>query len=350
MTEKPVLLDGYARRVTQQTAPIELVRAAVAFGLRAGFDVNQILESADVSPMLLADGRSRVTEDQIARVVQGLWRSTDDELFGLGATPLPRGSFRLLCFGMLSAGTLGIALERLEGFVEAMPALPPVRLQVVDDTARIVVALPPRHDPEGLFSTMGLVVVHRVVSWAIGRPVPLTRVRLPRSGPLGAETYRMLWGRAAEVDTGEAVLELPGALLHAPIVRDDQELEAFVASMPSGLLRRPVGEVTTGDQVRRIFEHGLRTQAMPSADEVARQLAVSAQTLRRKLGEEGTSAREIREELLRDAAVTSLVQGEESVADLSDRLGFSEPSAFTRAFRRWTGSTPGAYRRGDEDA
>jgi AraC-like DNA-binding protein len=66
--------------------------------------------------------------------------------------------------------------------------------------------------------------------------------------------------------------------------------------------------------------------------------------MRRLLREEGTSVTRIREDLLRDAAITSLVRGEETVTQLSERLGFSEPSAFHRAFRRWTGSAPGAYR------
>lgn len=52
---------------------------------------------------------------------------------------------------------------------------------------------------------------------------------------------------------------------------------------------------------------------------------------------------QIREELLRDEAIASLVRGEESIEALSNRLGFSEPSAFRRAFRRWTGNPPRAY-------
>jgi AraC-like DNA-binding protein len=79
-------------------------------------------------------------------------------------------------------------------------------------------------------------------------------------------------------------------------------------------------------------------------DDVAKRLTVSAQHLRRLLRDEGTSFREIREEILRDEAISSLVRGGETVEELSDRLGFSEPSAFRRAFRRWTGNPPGSYR------
>jgi AraC-like DNA-binding protein len=83
-----------------------------------------------------------------------------------------------------------------------------------------------------------------------------------------------------------------------------------------------------------------------TVDDVAKRLAVSAQHLRRLLRDEGTSFREIKEEILRDEAIASLVRGGETVEELSDRLGFSEPSAFRRAFRRWTGNPPGSYRAG----
>jgi AraC-like DNA-binding protein len=95
--------------------------------------------------------------------------------------------------------------------------------------------------------------------------------------------------------------------------------------------------------VRRILARGLHSDWPPSA-EVAARLAVSLQHLRRRLRDEGTSITRIREDIIRDAAIASLVRGEESVHELSARLGFSEPSAFRRAFRRWTGSPPGAYR------
>ena len=85
-------------------------------------------------------------------------------------------------------------------------------------------------------------------------------------------------------------------------------------------------------------------------EDIAKRLNVSAQHLRRLLREEGTSFREIKEEILRDEAIASLVRGRETVEALSDRLGFSEPSAFRRAFRRWTGSPPGSYRPDAADA
>ncbi|HEX4904763.1 MAG TPA: helix-turn-helix transcriptional regulator [Acidimicrobiales bacterium] len=102
--------------------------------------------------------------------------------------------------------------------------------------------------------------------------------------------------------------------------------------------------------MRRYVETAIASGTWPDARDAATRLTMSPQTLRRRLAEEGTSFRAISDDVRRDVAVTSLVDGTESIADLSARLGFSEPSAFTRAFRRWTGDAPSAYRRdGAED-
>jgi AraC-like DNA-binding protein len=102
---------------------------------------------------------------------------------------------------------------------------------------------------------------------------------------------------------------------------------------------------SAAEQVRRILELGLGGD-WPSSEQVAARLSVSLQHLRRRLREEGTSFGQIREQILKDAAIASLTRGDEPVSELSARLGFSEPSAFRRAFRRWTGRPPGAYRPG----
>ncbi|CNG70621.1 HTH-type transcriptional regulator [Mycobacterium tuberculosis] len=101
---------------------------------------------------------------------------------------------------------------------------------------------------------------------------------------------------------------------------------------------------STADQVRRILARGLSGH-WPVPDDIAARLNMSTQHLRRLLRAEHTSIGQLKEHLLREAAVASLARGEESVEELARRLGFSEASAFRRAFRRWTGQPPGAYRR-----
>ena len=82
-------------------------------------------------------------------------------------------------------------------------------------------------------------------------------------------------------------------------------------------------------------------------ESVASQLHISPQTLRRHLREEGSSFQLLKDQLRRDLAIYHLGRHDLPLQDIAEQLGFSEPSAFHRAFKKWTGLTPGAYRAQD---
>ncbi|MEN0065490.1 MAG: helix-turn-helix domain-containing protein [Myxococcota bacterium] len=102
-------------------------------------------------------------------------------------------------------------------------------------------------------------------------------------------------------------------------------------------------DVSLAEQVRRLLWAG---QPVPDRDPVARMLAMSPRTLARRLGEEGTSFRAIRNEVRQQRAQRSLGTPERQVSEVADELGFSDVTAFSRAFRSWTGLTPTEFRRG----
>jgi AraC-like DNA-binding protein len=166
---------------------------------------------------------------------------------------------------------------------------------------------------------------------------------MPFSEPAYRDDYRIVFGRVPVFDTEGAAFTLDSALLDAPVVRDERDLAGYLRDSPADLFATRDYASTPADQVHKILERGLRGP-WPAPEQIAARLRVSPQHLRRLLREQGTSITAIKEEILRDAAITSLVQGTEPVDHLAARLGFSEASAFRRAFRRWTGSPPGAYR------
>jgi len=82
----------------------------------------------------------------------------------------------------------------------------------------------------------------------------------------------------------------------------------------------------------------------PSAEQVAKTLNMSVSTLRRRLLEEGTTYQKIKDECRRKSAINYMNSPELSINDVAGLMGFDEPSAFFRSFKRWTGMTPGEYR------
>lgn len=89
------------------------------------------------------------------------------------------------------------------------------------------------------------------------------------------------------------------------------------------------------------------SQELPSAEEVAYRLHMSVSTLRRRLLEEDTSYQKIKDECRKVAALNYMNSPQLSISDVAGLMGFDEPSAFFRSFKKWTGMTPGEYRRSD---
>lgn len=299
-----------------------------------------MLGEAGISPDLLSEGRSRVTIEQTVQVVQRLWRATDDELLGLGLRPMPRGTLRLVCFGLVGAPTLGVAVRRFESFRRSLPGLP--RLTLIEREGEARVSFEMTGQTPGIVIDTMLTITHRFMAWLIGGRLRLRRVEVPYPNDPEVDDYDVVFGAPVVFSAAAPTLVFDAALLDHPIDRGEDELQAFLRNAPSGVLGPRDYSISLAARVRHILQRGLDGD-WPGADDIAAELAMSPPTLRRKLREEHTSLREIREQILRDAAIASLVRGDETVSALARRLGFSEASAFSRAFRRWTGSAPGSY-------
>lgn len=326
-----------------RTIPVRFLRAATSTATLRGVDLQEWMDELGIDPVLLFDDRSRITLEQAARLVRAVWKLTGDELAGLGPTPAPLGTFRMICLGVISSPDMGTALGRFHDFCRIVPSMPSFTVETGPTTTRVVYDIDPEHDPAGFITDMMMSISVRLFSWLAGTRLPIEAVELPHPLPEDAEDYDLVFGSRVTFDKPAPALEFNNEMLTLPVVRTEAELEEWLRNSPSDLLMLRDYGTTTADQVRRIFERGLRGP-WPTPDEAAAKLSMSTQNMRRLLREEGTSVTKIKEEILRDAAVTALVRGDETVAELAERLGFSEPSAFHRAFRRWTGSAPGAYR------
>jgi AraC-like DNA-binding protein len=119
-----------------------------------------------------------------------------------------------------------------------------------------------------------------------------------------------------------------------------------------GVLRqhaeRLLAELAQGDGlVERVRAQVLATlkDGPVAAEDVAAQMGVTRRTLTRRLAQHGTSFTALLEEVRRQAATHYLRNTDHSIEDVAFLLGFSESSPFVRAFKRWTGLAPAAYRR-----
>jgi AraC-like DNA-binding protein len=137
---------------------------------------------------------------------------------------------------------------------------------------------------------------------------------------------------------------LRAASLATPMRHADVGLAKSFAARAKRMLAERASTDDVVVRVRRVVTQQLETGAV-SMSAVARQLAASVSTLRRRLAEQGTTFRRVTEDVRRDLAESELRRGSRSCSEVASKLGFADVAAFHRAFRRWTGLAPTAYRR-----
>lgn len=322
---------------------IFFVRSTLAVARKNGLDDRVVLSEARISPELVRVDSARVTAEQATDLMQSVWRLSGDELLGLAPKPVPLGTFEMICLALIHSRDLRSAVTRMLKFMALSTGIGTMRLREGDGVATIDIRPAAGQITEAIVVEVLIALVQRFSAWLIGRRIPLLALDLPFSRPSHDPDYDSVFGRTPRFDKPWASLAFDARFLEAPVVRDEPDLSEFLKNSPADLLFRRDYGTSVSYKVRKILERA-EPNRLEAADDVAGRLAVSTQHMRRLLHHEGTSFRRLREEILRDTAITSLVSGKETVEELSVRLGFSESSAFRRAFTRWTGSSVGAYR------
>jgi len=131
--------------------------------------------------------------------------------------------------------------------------------------------------------------------------------------------------------------------LDLPVLQTPENTPAFIKILPYFMTLSRVDDSLSG-KIRRMLQSAENIDAL-SLKNFADLLNTSQDTVRRHLNKEGSSYTEIKESVRRDMAVYHLQRKDTSIGEIAYLLGFSEPSAFNRAFKNWTGATPGDYRR-----
>ena len=167
---------------------------------------------------------------------------------------------------------------------------------------------------------------------------------MPYPRPPEAEHYARVFGCPVQWggETGRIVWR--NADLHAPFQTADPLMHAMLRAQCDRQIALLQAD-TIGLAARASAHIAAHIESLPAAVATASALGISERSLRRKLAAEGCSYQQLLDEVRLDKARELLADGRLGVEAIAQRLGYSEPAAFIRAFRRWTGSSPAAWRR-----
>ncbi|MFQ8433610.1 AraC family transcriptional regulator [Amaricoccus sp. W119] len=299
------------------------------------------------APLLVAAGlpdppRGPVTSEEYGRLWRVMAEVAEVEFFGLAARPMRPGSFALMCHAALHARPLERALRRALRFLDVVLDDPRGVLRVRNGEAVIVLTDAGAPRPAFAYRTYWLILMG-LACWLIGRRIPLRGIDFACPAPGNRADYRQFFGAPVRFGADAHRLIFDASLLPLPLIRSDRALRAFLRGAPANILVRYRQDEGLTGRVLDTLRASPPTD-WPDFDGLAEHLGLSPTTLRRRLRLEGQSFAAIRDDLRHKLARDLLRGGEMTVAEIATELGYSEPSAFHRAFLKWATVSPGAYR------
>jgi AraC-like DNA-binding protein len=204
----------------------------------------------------------------------------------------------------------------------------------------------PRHaltDRQAYAVRVFMFLSYGVMCWLAARRIPVDEVVYQDSDVARRSDASKLFQAPIRLMEGEWGYRFDAKWLDLPVVQNNESVEEFLHQAPACLLVKYRDQASLTERIRRMLRRYL-AEEMPSLEEVSDMLATTPQTLRRRLQREGQGYQMIKDALRRDVAVEYLTQSDLPLLEVAARVGFSEASTFHRAFKGWTGLTPGAYR------
>jgi AraC-like DNA-binding protein len=307
-------------------------------------EVAAIVRLAGIEPGLLEVAATRVTRAQFTRLYGDIAVAMGDEMLGLWSRPIRAGTLKYLGLSLLDAASLLVALYRFTRFWNLL--LDDYRLELVRSEGLVFLKLLPR-DGGVVASVFGhelmVKLTHGVLSWLAGRRLPVEAVGFAFDRPPAFIEYAAMFPEQVCFGEPATFICFAEPLLQKRFSRTKGELLRFVRKAPDDWLFVTLDETSLVQRVRDLV--GARTDLDPSLEDVAASLALSTRSLSRKLADEGQNFRAIKDAARRDRAIERLVRSSTPIAQIAAEVGFDDLSAFHRAFRAWTGSTPKVYRR-----
>jgi AraC-like DNA-binding protein len=298
--------------------------------------------ASDLTPEILADSDARVTAAQFCVAWAELVQRRGPEIALAIAEATPPGAFGVVEYVCRSAPTFGAGLSQWARYLNLLDDAVEVGLVTEGDRSSLRV-LRESEAPAPASHELCFAVVVLQARRLAKIPVKPIVVEFTHKSAADAAVYRRWFDAPVRFGADHTQLVFARSAMEAPLHSADPQLAAILERHAEELRARADKSPPLTAQVRRLVAPALRSDEA-TIERVAAQLGLTPRSLQRRLKDEGTTFQTLREDLRRELADRYL-HDKLSIAEISFLLGFSEPSAFFRAFKRWTGTTPVEARR-----
>jgi AraC-like DNA-binding protein len=336
-------------RVRKTTVAATLFIDVAGYLERRGFRGTEVCGALGIDAECLQQPNRRVPGAWMEALWEAGERLTGDRHLGLHtAETYNPGALDVLGYVLLSCGSAGEALERLARYGSLLND--GLRVTVVSEGEQTQCRCTAvegmdnflLHSPRQVMEAMACGIVTSLRRLTAARVEPLA-VSFRHEAPEETGEHRRIFGVEARFRQAENAISYRTADLKAGLLSANVALLSVFDARAAAALEQLEVRGPLSRRVLQTVAQRMRGR-IPVVAEVAAALAISERSLQRELRAEGVSFRELVEEVQRTAAIEHLAAPGTTATEVAFLLGFSEPSAFTRAFRRWTGAAPTEYR------
>lgn len=332
---------------TDRTLGISLVRAIVHEFGRTGRDPMGLLDAVGIDRRILDDPYARLDVHRYRALQRLALERSEDPAFGLTmGEHASLASFGLVGHMVMHCRTLRDGLDLCVRYYKLVADADAPRLDQKGDRAELVYEFLRSSDPlcnrmRAEFGLTRLVLTARAL---VGPGVGIDEATFEHPQPDYVEHYRNIFGDVVRFESERTSLTFPMSLLDAPLVHHDESILRVLRLQADQMLAELENKEGLAVKIRRAVVSTFPDEPA-TPERLARTLGMTGRSLRRRLHQEGHTFQEVVADAMRDIACTMLRNPSTTIQETAYRLGFSESSAFHRAFKRWTGMTPAEWRR-----
>jgi AraC-like DNA-binding protein len=332
----------------QPTVSGGLFSGLLRFAEQQGFDVTKLLNLTGINPLDLEDPDNRLPFSAYVHLMREAENMSDDAAFALHyAETISMSEISIVGLLMEASETIGAAYMQMQRYgalaMETDAISDGPRFEMAMENNRLFLVdrqLQSLEFPE---------LTESAFTWLICgsrrymKRAPVLSVQFTWEAPSYYQEYERIFQCPVEYGAKWNALEMHPEALSWPVAQNPEYVFGMLTDRAEELLAKLETTHTTSGQLQALLAPILH-QGDITADMAATRMGYSRQTLFRRLKEEGTSYTELVDTLRYQMAIEYLKVPKTSINETAYLVGFSEPAAFSRAFKRWTGETPAKFR------
>lgn len=317
-----------------------------------GFDntynitIDEVMDFSKVNKSILSSPDNRLSGLEVQKIIKSAESLTKDRYIGLHqGQQLSKGFSNILGYVLMNCSDLNECWTKYCRYEKLIDSTSTSGFNLLENKASFSnITLDPSLKDNIQFSDFKLSGMLSYIKLLCGKNIQLIEVHFTHSKPKNICEYEQVFQSNILFEKSSNALIFNSNLLSMPILEPNKSLLHLFEKNANNAIEELSANAYYTTKVTKLINEELLKSNLISIDSIAKKLSLSVRSLQLYLHKENTSYAELLKDTRKNTAINYLANPNIPIAEIAYLLGFSEVSAFHRAFKNWTGLTPAKFR------